>query len=104
MLSVREEQTSNLRSSGWRNRLHDLAAQNWDIVREIGNQPRCHLSPTATYIMDDALRFLSSLPACSLSAVVTDPPYGVEYEEKDHVKLRGGRGGVWRIPPSFDGA
>jgi site-specific DNA-methyltransferase (adenine-specific) len=36
---------------------------------------------------------------------VTDPPYGViEYEEKDHRKLRSGRGGVWRIPPSFDGA
>jgi site-specific DNA-methyltransferase (adenine-specific) len=37
--------------------------------------------------------------------VVTDPPYGiVEYDEKNHGKLRKGRGGVWRIPPSFDGA
>jgi site-specific DNA-methyltransferase (adenine-specific) len=35
---------------------------------------------------------------------VTDPPYGlVEYTEKEQVKLRNGRGGVWRIPPSFDG-
>ena len=41
----------------------------------------------------------------SIHAVVTDPPYGmVEYEEKNHTKLRKGRGGVWRIPPSFDGA
>jgi len=36
--------------------------------------------------------------------VVTDPPYGlVEYTEKEQAKLRNGRGGVWRIPPSFDG-
>ncbi len=36
---------------------------------------------------------------------MTDPPYGIiEYEEKNHAKLRKGKGGVWRIPPSFDGA
>jgi DNA modification methylase len=35
---------------------------------------------------------------------VTDPPYGlIEYTEKEQLKLRNGRGGVWRIPPSFDG-
>jgi site-specific DNA-methyltransferase (adenine-specific) len=37
--------------------------------------------------------------------VVTDPPYGlVEYAPEQQRKLRAGRGGVWRIPPSFDGA
>lgn len=37
-------------------------------------------------------------------AIVTDPPYGlVEYTENEQIKLRKGRGGVWRIPPSFDG-
>jgi hypothetical protein len=37
--------------------------------------------------------------------VVTDPPYGlVEYTAKEQSKLRNGnKGGVWRIPPSFDG-
>jgi site-specific DNA-methyltransferase (adenine-specific) len=69
-----------------------------------GCQPRHHLSDGATYILDDALEFLSSLPGASVHAIVTDPPYGVEYEDKDHRKLRAGRGGVWRIPPSFDGA
>jgi site-specific DNA-methyltransferase (adenine-specific) len=35
---------------------------------------------------------------------VTDPPYGlVEYAVNQQEKLRNGRGGVWRIPPSFDG-
>ncbi len=41
--------------------------------------------------------------AC-IHAVVTDPPYGLyEYSEEQQGKLRSGRGGVWRIPPSFDG-
>lgn len=42
--------------------------------------------------------------ANSIQAVVTDPPYGViEYSEKELAKLRNGKGGVWRVPPSFDG-
>lgn len=42
--------------------------------------------------------------ANSIHGVVTDPPYGlVEYSQKEKQKLRNGRGGVWRIPPSFDG-
>ncbi len=36
--------------------------------------------------------------------MVTDPPYGLlEYTREQLEKLRAGRGGVWRIPPSFDG-
>ncbi|MFI5117599.1 MAG: DNA-methyltransferase [Terriglobales bacterium] len=63
------------------------------------------MSDHATYVQSEALQWLSALPANSIHAVVTDPPYGmVEYDEKNHAKLRKGRGGVWRIPPSFDGA
>ena len=41
----------------------------------------------------------------SVDAVVTDPPYGlVEYNAEQQEKLRKGKGGVWRIPPEFDGA
>jgi len=41
----------------------------------------------------------------SFHAVVTDPPYGlIEYSAEQQEKLRAGSGGVWRIPPSFDGA
>ncbi len=40
----------------------------------------------------------------SVHAIVTDPPYGLkEYTPEEKEKLRKGRGGVWRIPPSFDG-
>jgi site-specific DNA-methyltransferase (adenine-specific) len=41
----------------------------------------------------------------SIHAVVTDPPYGlVEYAPDQQEKLRSGKGGIWRIPPGFDGA
>lgn len=40
----------------------------------------------------------------TIHAVVTDPPYGLhEYTEAQQTKLRNGKGGVWRIPPAFDG-
>lgn len=52
----------------------------------------------------DCFQWLASEPASSIHACVTDPPYGVlEYTEEEQEKLRMGRGGIWRIPPSFDG-
>lgn len=55
--------------------------------------------------MADALQWMSERDECSVHAIVTDPPYGLkEYEPEDHGKLRGGRGGVWRQPPSYDGS
>jgi site-specific DNA-methyltransferase (adenine-specific) len=52
----------------------------------------------------DCLTWLRECPANTIHAVVTDPPYGlVEYTAKEQAKLRRGHGGVWRIPPSFDG-
>ena len=53
----------------------------------------------------DAFSWLETVPANSIHAVVTDPPYGlVEYTKEQLSKLRNGNaGGVWRIPPSFDG-
>ena len=52
----------------------------------------------------DAFDWLASEPPSSIQACVTDPPYGlVEYTEMEQQKLRSGKGGIWRIPPSFDG-
>lgn len=52
----------------------------------------------------DCFEWLASCAASSIHAVVTDPPYGLlEYSAKEQGKLRSGKGGVWRIPPSFDG-
>lgn len=63
--------------------------------------------PLSTYQIfnADAFTWLAERGENSLHAIVTDPPYGVkEYTEEEQSKLRAGRGGVWRIPPSFDGA
>ncbi len=55
-------------------------------------------------VLDDCIAWLSQQPEMSIHGVVTDPPYGmVEYTSKEQEKLRRGKGGVWRIPPSFDG-
>ena len=52
----------------------------------------------------DCFDWLSCEPPSSIHACVTDPPYGLlEYTEVEQQKLRNGKGGVWRIPPSFDG-
>ena len=92
-------------TKAWQARLQERQQETWEAVRNHGESRRDHLSERATYIHADAIQWLRGLPASSIHAVVTDPPYGlVEYEDKDHRKLRAGRGGVWRIPPSFDGA
>jgi site-specific DNA-methyltransferase (adenine-specific) len=52
----------------------------------------------------DCFEWLKEIPENSLHAIVTDPPYGVkEYEFEQIEKRSNGKGGVWRIPPSFDG-
>jgi DNA modification methylase len=58
-----------------------------------------------TLYLADCIEWLADAQRSSISAVVTDPPYGlVEYTATEQKKLRAGHGGVWRIPPSFDGA
>jgi site-specific DNA-methyltransferase (adenine-specific) len=43
-------------------------------------------------------------PTNYVHAIVTDPPYGLkEYTADEKRKLRSRRGGIWRIPPSYDG-
>ena len=58
----------------------------------------------ATLFHANAFDWLADQPDNSIHAVVTDPPYGLqEYTAKEQAKLRSGKGGVWRLPPSFDG-
>ena len=53
----------------------------------------------------DCMEWLGRQAPNSIQAVVTDPPYGLlEYTPKEQAKLRQGKGGVWRLPPAFDGA
>lgn len=53
----------------------------------------------------DCLEWFSRLSENSIHGIVTDPPYGVKEYEVDQLEKRSARsGGIWRIPPSFDGA
>jgi site-specific DNA-methyltransferase (adenine-specific) len=53
----------------------------------------------------DCFEWLGRIPENSIHAIVTDPPYGVKEYEFDQIEKRAnGNGGIWRIPPSFDGS
>jgi site-specific DNA-methyltransferase (adenine-specific) len=58
----------------------------------------------STIVHADCIEWLLERAPHSIHAVVTDPPYGLrEYNEVEKAKLRARKGGVWRIPPTFDG-
>lgn len=70
----------------------------------------CDLEPAAIIgkarlYHGDAFTWMRDQSDCSLHAIVTDPPYGLlEYNGDEQQKLRDRKGGgVWRVPPSFDG-
>ena len=76
------------------------------VFRSIASSRYCDLVTMNTdrIYHVDAFAWLEQAPPCSIHAVVTDPPYGlIEYRPDQLDKMRRGRGGVWRIPPSFDG-
>lgn len=79
------------------------------VGESLGNVHNVWLEPALEYekttlFHADCFEWLASREEASLHAVVTDPPYGLtEYSQKELAKLRSGQGGVWRVPPSFDG-
>jgi DNA modification methylase len=72
----------------------------------MGTAPRTQVREKLyTLHLADAFEWLTKQRPNSIHAVVTDPPYGlIEYHPKELAKMKAGRGGVWRIPPAFDGA
>ena len=74
--------------------------------QKVRGQPlfRSYTFGRATLFECDCFQWLRQQPENSIHAVVTDPPYGlVEYAPEQQEKLRNGKGGIWRIPPAFDG-
>jgi len=68
------------------------------ITRELSCAPY-------TIVNGNVFDWLQDADSNSIHAVVTDPPYGlVEYTPKELSKLQKGKGGIWRIPPAFDGS
>ncbi len=65
---------------------------------------RSYVFDQATLFEGDCFEWLRQRPGNSIHGVVTDPPYGlIEYAPEQQEKLRNGKGGIWRIPPAFDG-
>lgn len=53
----------------------------------------------------DSLEWMGRVPENSIHAIVTDPPYGVKEYQFDQIeKMQDGNGGIWRLPPAFDGS
>jgi site-specific DNA-methyltransferase (adenine-specific) len=52
----------------------------------------------------DCFDWMRACPTNSFTAIVTDPPYSLEDFSRENLeKMKNGNGGLWRIPPSFDG-
>jgi DNA modification methylase len=72
--------------------------------RQTGRLNPVYESSQVSLYAGDCLEWLAGRGRQSIHAVVTDPPYGlVEYQPHQQHKMRNGRGGVWRVPPSYDG-
>ena len=68
-------------------------------------EPRSFTYGKATLFNDDCFAWLAQQKDNSIHAIVTDPPYGLQEYTPDQVqKLRTGKGGVWRQPPSIGGS
>ena len=64
-----------------------------------------HYFTSSVAIQADSFAWMKSVTENSVHAVVTDPPYGVkEYEPVQLEKRANDSGGIWRIPPAYDGS
>ncbi len=90
-------------------RLRDGDGVEFDAAQAPAPIPPAPIPPAfrigrSTMYHADCMEWLRGRAENSIHGIVTDPPYGlVEYTSEEQVKLRAGKGGVWRIPPSFDG-
>ena len=79
------------------------SALNALVAQYAGDHPFATHGQTLT-LHADCFTWMAAAPPATIHAIVTDPPYGVkEYEFAQLEKRSNGNGGVWRIPPSFDG-
>ena len=95
-MEIGKESAKDTQASCAREHAHDDVQVD---TTEVMTQTKLH-----SIHLSDAFTWLEAREENSIHAIVTDPPYGLkEYTDIEKTKLRNGRGGVWRIPPSFDG-
>ncbi|MCL4826204.1 MAG: hypothetical protein KJZ95_02485 [Caldilinea sp.] len=81
-----------------------MSSQQEEFARRFASDYPFVAHEQALTLHADCLEWMATAPEGSIHAIVTDPPYGVkEYEFEQLEKRSNGNGGVWRIPPSFDG-
>jgi site-specific DNA-methyltransferase (adenine-specific) len=79
-----------------------MSTKNW--AKSYGLDYDWHEFKISLAIHADCFEWMGRIPKASVHAIVTDPPYGVkEYDFDQLEKRENGNGGIWRIPPSFDG-
>jgi site-specific DNA-methyltransferase (adenine-specific) len=84
--------------------LKDTRTTKAAYLRELALDYKLKVVGSSGIIHADCFEWMSRLPENSLHAIVTDPPYGVKEYDLDQIEKRAnGNGGIWRIPPSFDG-
>lgn len=75
-----------------------------DLIEPLALDYRSQVIGRSRILHADCFEWLGRIPENSLHAIVTDPPYGVKEYDFDQIEKRAnGNGGIWRIPPSFDG-
>lgn len=68
-------------------------------MNETLRMPQCRLHHA------NCFEWLRGQSPASVHGVCTDPPFGiVEFSPQEMAKLRAGRGGVWRLPPTIGGS
>ena len=73
-------------------------------IKDLAFDYRAEVIGRSLILHADCFEWLSRVPENSIHAIVTDPPYGVKEYDFDQIEKRAnGNGGIWRIPPSFDG-
>ena len=78
---------------------------NYEVMAQLAFEYQSKAIGQSQIIHADCLEWLGRIAENSIHAIVTDPPYGVKEYEFDQIDKRtNGNGGVWRIPPSFDGS
>lgn len=80
----------------------EMATKN--VIEKFVFKYRSQVIGDSLIVHADCFEWLGQVRENTFHAIVTDPPYGVKEYELDQIEKRqNGNGGMWRIPPAFDG-
>ncbi len=96
--------TNRLTNRTKKSRPPKIAGPNPDLLSGLALDYTSQSIGRSRIVHADCLEWLGRIPENSLHAIVTDPPFGVREYHFDQIEKRAnGNGGIWRLPPAFDG-